>query len=551
MSVFKCKMCGGELNVNENSSITQCEYCGSSQTISTTENEELMNLFNKANNLRRRCEFDKAEILYERIINENDSDPEAYWGALLCKYGIEYVEDPKTNNRIPTCHRASYESILANEYYKNAIEKADVLQRSIYEKEANEINRLQKEILLISEKEEPYDVFICYKETDENGERTPDSVIANDIYHELTEEGFKVFYSAITLENRLGEEYEPIIFAGINSAKVMLVIGTKPEYFNAVWVKNEWSRYIKITKTDRSKKLIPCYKDMDAYDLPEEFAHLQAQNMAKIGFMTDIIRGLEKLLDKNTSNINDDDSNPLLKRAFIFLEDGDFYKANEYSERVLDQDPENAEAYLVKLMVDYEVKKKYELSKVKENFENNNNYKRILKYGSKDLIDEINSYLLNVKKQSSHNSDFTTRFKMYLKDEINNFKETVNNEFFNNDKIKVNNDYDKYDNDCNVDSVIFNSSNDNYGSNENIESDKNKIIEEYNNIPSPEEIKERIKNKNNIKKLLYVGIVFIFFYWPVAVVIFIIRNAKINAAIKEEQARYAQIRKRYYEIMKQ
>ena len=551
MSVFKCKMCGGELNVNENSSITQCEYCGSSQTISTTENEELMNLFNKANNLRRRCEFDKAEILYERIINENDSDPEAYWGALLCKYGIEYVEDPKTNNRIPTCHRASYESILANEYYRNAIEKADVLQRSIYEKEANEINRLQKEILLISEKEEPYDVFICYKETDENGERTPDSVIANDIYHELTEEGFKVFYSAITLENRLGEEYEPIIFAGINSAKVMLVIGTKPEYFNAVWVKNEWSRYIKITKTDRSKKLIPCYKDMDAYDLPEEFAHLQAQNMAKIGFMTDIIRGLEKLLDKNTSNINDDDSNPLLKRAFIFLEDGDFYKANEYSERVLDQDPENAEAYLVKLMVDYEVKKKYELSKVKENFENNNNYKRILKYGSKDLIDEINSYLLNVKKQSSHNSDFTTRFKMYLKDEINNFKETVNNEFFNNDKIKVNNDYDKYDNDCNVDSVIFNSSNDNYGSNENIESDKNKIIEEYNNIPSPEEIKERIKNKNNIKKLLYVGIVFIFFYWPVAVVIFIIRNAKINAAIKEEQARYAQIRKRYYEIMKQ
>ena len=551
MSVFKCKMCGGELNVNENSSITQCEYCGSSQTISTTENEELMNLFNKANNLRRRCEFDKAEILYERIINENDSDPEAYWGALLCKYGIEYVEDPKTNNRIPTCHRASYESILANEYYKNAIEKADVLQRSIYEKEANEINRLQKEILLISEKEEPYDVFICYKETDENGERTPDSVIANDIYHELTEEGFKVFYSAITLENRLGEEYEPIIFAGINSAKVMLVIGTKPEYFNAVWVKNEWSRYIKITKTDRSKKLIPCYKDMDAYDLPEEFAHLQAQNMAKIGFMTDIIRGLEKLLDKNTSNINDDDSNPLLKRAFIFLEDGDFYKANEYSERVLDQDPENAEAYLVKLMVDYEVKKKYELSKVKENFENNNNYKRILKYGSKDLIDEINSYLLNVKKQSSHNSDFTTRFKMYLKDEINNFKETVNNEFFNNDKIKVNNDYDKYDNDCNVDSVIFNSSNDNYGSNENIESDKNKIIEEYNNIPSPEEIKERIKNKNNIKKLLYVGIVFIFFYWPVAVVIFIIRNAKINAAIKEEQARYAQIRKKYYEIMKQ
>ena len=126
-----------------------------------------------------------------------------------------------------------------NDNYKSVLNHADSYQRKIYEDEANAINEIQKGILSISQKEEPFDVFICYKETDNNGQRTPDSVLANDLYHQLTQEGFKVFFSRITLEDKLGTAYEPYIFAALNSAKVMVVLGTKPEYFNAVWVKNE------------------------------------------------------------------------------------------------------------------------------------------------------------------------------------------------------------------------------------------------------------------------------------------------------------------------
>ena len=80
----------------------------------------------------------------------------------------------------------------------------------------------------------------------------------------------------------------------------MLVVGTKPEYFNAVWVKNEWSRYLKLLKTDRSRLIIPCYRDMDAYDLPDEFAHLQSQDMSKIGFVNDVVRGIKKVIIPET-----------------------------------------------------------------------------------------------------------------------------------------------------------------------------------------------------------------------------------------------------------
>ena len=157
----------------------------------------------------------------------------------------------------------------------------------------------EKGIIALAQKEDPYDVFICYKETDENGQRTQDSVLANDIYYQLTQEGFKVFYAAITLEDKLGQEYEPYIFSALNSAKVMLVLGTKPEYFSAVWVKNEWSRFLKLMKKDRAKMMIPCYRDMDAYELPQEFAHLQAQNMEKIGFINDIVRGIKKITGRD------------------------------------------------------------------------------------------------------------------------------------------------------------------------------------------------------------------------------------------------------------
>ena len=234
MAIFKCKMCGGSLEVTEGASFCTCEFCGTRQTIPTVKDEEMQILYNRANVLRIKSEFDKAAQIYEKILQRDDREAEAYWGLILCKYGIEYVEDPKTYKRVPTCHRASYDAVISDEDYRNAIKYADSAQRGIYEAEAAAIDEIQKNIIALAQKEDPYDVFICYKETDDSGKRTPDSVIANDIYYQLTNEGFKVFYAAITLEDKLGAEYEPYIFSALNTAKVMLAIGTKPEYFNAV-----------------------------------------------------------------------------------------------------------------------------------------------------------------------------------------------------------------------------------------------------------------------------------------------------------------------------
>ena len=413
MSIFKCKMCGGTIEFNPGDTVGVCDSCGTKQTLPTTNDEIITNLHNRANTLRLKCEFDKAEEIYNKILEKNPDDAEAHWGIILCKYGIEYVEDPQTYNRVPTCHRTSFDAILADEDYKAALANGDGAQRELYEEEAKKIDRIQKDILSIVHNEKPFDVFICYKETDENGNRTQDSVIANDIYHQLTQEGFKVFYAAITLEDKVGQEYEPYIFAALNSAKVMLVVGSKPEYFTAVWVKNEWSRFLKLIKTDRSKLLIPCYRNMDAYELPEEFAHLQAQDMSKIGFINDLVRGIRKVVADTDSQektvresvaVNSGNANEesLLKRAFMFLEDGDWSAADEYCEKVLDIDPENARAYLGKLMAECRVRRMENLQNCEQPFDGSGNYNKILRFAEPKLIETLKGYIAHINERNEH-----------------------------------------------------------------------------------------------------------------------------------------------------
>ncbi len=389
MAVFQCKMCMGKLDIIEGSNICECPYCGTKQTVPMFDDDRKTALFTRANHLRATCDFDKAASVYENIVTEFPEESEAYWGLCLCKYGIEYVDDPVTGRKVPTCHRTAVESIFDYENFEQANEYATPEARDIYYAEAKEIDRLQKNILEIVKNEAPYDVFICYKETDENNDRTKDSVLAQDIYNALTREGYKVFFSRITLEDKLGMQYEPYIFAALTSSKVMLVVGTHRERFNAVWVKNEWTRFLDMMKTDHSKILIPCYADIDAYDMPREFKNLQGQDMGKIGFIQDLLHGIGKIIPKGnektvvsvaapTSTLN---IPALLERAFMFLSSSDFDNADKFCERVLDQDPKNGRAYLGKLLAEYRCTREEDLGKLYVDITESPNYRNAVQFG--------------------------------------------------------------------------------------------------------------------------------------------------------------------------
>ena len=205
-TILKCKMCGGDIEVSQDMTVGKCLFCGSTMTLPRIDSDKKARLFNRANEYRQACDFDKAYRSYEAIVEEDAEEAEAYWGLILSEYGVEYVVDPATEKRIPTCHRTSPEPIQNTVNYKKACQYADPESRLMYEEEAVALDKLQRKILAISTKEAPYDVFICYKESDENGERTKDSVLAFSIYEELEKRNIRTFMSRVSLEDKLGVE---------------------------------------------------------------------------------------------------------------------------------------------------------------------------------------------------------------------------------------------------------------------------------------------------------------------------------------------------------
>lgn len=47
MAVFTCKMCGGSLEIQQDSLIAVCEYCGTKQTLPRLDNEQKMHLYDR------------------------------------------------------------------------------------------------------------------------------------------------------------------------------------------------------------------------------------------------------------------------------------------------------------------------------------------------------------------------------------------------------------------------------------------------------------------------------------------------------------------------
>ena len=412
MAILKCKMCGGDIILNEEKTFGTCKYCGSTMTLPKVSDDQRANMFNRGNHFRRMGEFDKALAVYERIVQEDENDAEAHWCCALCRFGIEYVEDPSTFEYLPTCHRASFDSFLEDVDYLAALEHSDGITRRQYQKDAVKIAEVQRGILATSQNEEPFDVFICYKESENDGSRTRDSLYAQDIYYQLTEQGRRVFFSRITLEDKVGTDYEPYIFAALNSAKVMIVVTTSAEHANSVWVKNEWSRFLSLMRQDRSKLLLPCYRDMDPYDLPEALSVLQSYDMSKIGFIQDLIRGVNKVLEgskpkqttKETVMVQQQSNNaaPLLERAFMFLEDGNWVKADEFCEQVLNLEPKNALAYLGKLMAELHIKTQDALKDSQEPFDNHANYQKAMRFGDKKLKSKLSDDIAFITERNEN-----------------------------------------------------------------------------------------------------------------------------------------------------
>ena len=100
--------------------------------------------------------------------------------------------------------------------------------------------------------------------------------------------------------------------------------------------------------------------------------------------------------------VTNSNTNALLKRAFLFLEDGDWDAADEYCETVLDMDPECAEAYLGKLMAEYHAFKPVDLQDCEQPFDNQNNYQKAIRFGDETLRNALTGYIAYINERNEN-----------------------------------------------------------------------------------------------------------------------------------------------------
>ncbi len=299
MSQNICNICGA--NYEYRNGRWKCPACGAFKA-EELSNEEVTLFYNAAQKLRL-CDFDEAEKAYTDIIEKFPKNPNGYWERLLSRYGIKYEED-FDGRKIPTCYAASIESVLNDKDYIKALSLADADTKAYFEQQAQYIERVRKEWIERARKEKPYDIFICYKDSDlANGiERTQDSIGAQDLYAHLIKQGYRVFYSRDSLRDKVGEKYEPYIFNALSTASVMIVYGSSAEYITSTWLKNEWHRYYK--KMNAGEKsanslLVACY-GFSASDLPHVLSTRQCFVANSPSFYLELDKRVAEII--NTKN---------------------------------------------------------------------------------------------------------------------------------------------------------------------------------------------------------------------------------------------------------
>lgn len=294
-----CNICGA--NYEYRNGRWKCPACGAFKA-EELSSEEATLLYNAAQKLRL-SNFSEAEEAYSDIIEKYPRNANAYWGRLLAKYGIKYEED-FDGRKIPTCYAASIESVVADSDYLNAIEFADAETREYFELQADYIERVRKEWINKAQKEKPYDVFICYKDSDlEKGiERTSDSIEAQELYIHLTNQGYRVFYSRESLRDKVGEKYEPYIFNALSTAKVMLVYGSSAEYVKSTWLKNEWHRYYKkiVAGEKHQESLIVACDGFSPSELPTILSSRQCLDAKRKTFYSDLDKCIRRIIQESS-----------------------------------------------------------------------------------------------------------------------------------------------------------------------------------------------------------------------------------------------------------
>jgi SAM-dependent methyltransferase len=124
-----------------------------------------------------------------------------------------------------------------------------------------------------------FEIFISFKATD-NGIVTRDAQVASELYHTLTQRGFRVFFSSETLLKGKSGDFSKEIDSALDDARLLIVVSSNTEYITSRWVEYEWKTFnADILSNLKSRgEIITFTDDLDPRELPRVLRYVQNYN---------------------------------------------------------------------------------------------------------------------------------------------------------------------------------------------------------------------------------------------------------------------------------
>ncbi len=381
-----CNICGSAVSAEKDGKTGTCHNCGHTIMYPKSDIKKL----NRITYLRNTFRFDEAAKIAEELIAANVDDCEAHWAALLCEYGVQYIREG--NMRYAVCRKdiSALPGLSESNNYKNALRYSEQEQLAAYEKLGAQLEDSISITLNILKQEKKYDVFVLSRE----GVSVEDDLDGDRIYLRFTENlGFSTFYAPEMLKDMDAVEKSAQIVYALGNSKIMLPSFRTKDDVHDGYLGYAVKMFTQKMKNDKEKLIFPVFDGsvLNFQQMPEELVYADdVFNCAEDEFMREISDKVESILKPEVNSIVPDalvtataaNKENLVKRAYMFLEDGEFETADSYFDKILDIDIEDSRAYIGKLLAECKLHSEDEIPSLPQTVTDDKNFKKALRFAT-------------------------------------------------------------------------------------------------------------------------------------------------------------------------
>lgn len=427
---IKCRNCGGPLDYGKAvNGVLTCEHCGSKFTVPKSgADEEVRHFLLIGEHELDLGHFDEAATAYAKAAELDSKEPEAFFGLALATAQVRYLKDEVYNRLQPICYSVSDKSFVEDKNFKNALKLATPEQKKEYQDKGEKIDTIREKFKEFRAEGLNYDTFICVKVREADGKTyTQDSITAGKLYRELQKAGYSPFYSEEEIGDRQGENYEAMILYALHSATSMLIVCSDESYLQTKWVKNEYSRFIKLQRDEEKAhgSLTVVFKgspvdripglngkvqgiDFNTYnalnlviDFVQKFKRVEAPTLkrkeygqVKVNKIAATRQGVEKRKLTPVAGGEVSVSDPAkLSLATQCLQRNEFSYALEIVNTVITESPANGDAYMLRFLASMSCPSEMAFQKSKTHVTSYDDFEKALAYADSTRSKQLYSLL--------------------------------------------------------------------------------------------------------------------------------------------------------------